>query len=54
VETGHELFVHGLNDMLDAEEQLVAALEELAKDSSRQLWMVLENQLYVRRRGGTA
>jgi ferritin-like metal-binding protein YciE len=35
VETGHELFVHGLNDMLDAEQQLVQALEQLARDSSR-------------------
>jgi ferritin-like metal-binding protein YciE len=35
VETGHELFVHGLNDMLDAETQLIAALRELAADSSR-------------------
>src|SRR3954468_21262076 len=33
--TGHELFVHGLNDMMDAERQLVDALEELAGDSSR-------------------
>jgi ferritin-like metal-binding protein YciE len=36
METGHELFVHGLNDMLDAEQQLVSALGELARDSSRQ------------------
>ena len=35
METGHELFVHGLNDMMDAEHQLVDALEELASDSSR-------------------
>jgi ferritin-like metal-binding protein YciE len=35
METGHELFVHGLNDMMDAERQLVGALEELAGDSSR-------------------
>jgi ferritin-like metal-binding protein YciE len=35
METGHELFVHGLNDMLDAEHQLVDALEENANDSSR-------------------
>ena len=35
METGHELFVHGLNDMMDAERQLVEALEELAGDSSR-------------------
>jgi ferritin-like metal-binding protein YciE len=34
MQTGHELFVHGLNDMLDAERQLVEALEELASDSS--------------------
>jgi ferritin-like metal-binding protein YciE len=35
MQTGHELFVHGLNDMMDAERQLVDALEELASDSSR-------------------
>lgn len=35
METGHELFVHGLNDILDAEQQLVAALSELSSDSSR-------------------
>lgn len=34
MQTGHELFVHGLNDMMDAEHQLVDALEELASDSS--------------------
>ena len=33
--TGHEFFVHGLNDIMDAERQLVAALEENANDSSR-------------------
>ena len=36
METGHELFVHGLNDILDAEHQLVEALRELASDSSRE------------------
>ena len=35
MQTGHELFVHGLNDMMDAERQLVQALEENANDSSR-------------------
>jgi ferritin-like metal-binding protein YciE len=35
MQTGHELFVHGLNDMMDAEHQLVGALEELSSDSSR-------------------
>lgn len=35
METGHELFVHELTDMLDAEQQLVGALGELAGDSSR-------------------
>jgi ferritin-like metal-binding protein YciE len=35
MQTGHELFVHGLNDMMDAEHQLVDALQELAGDSSR-------------------
>jgi len=33
--TGHELFVHGLSDMMDAERQLVEALEENANVSSR-------------------
>src|SRR5437588_3368727 len=33
--TGHELFVYGLTDMMDAEHQLVKALEENANDSSR-------------------
>lgn len=36
MQTGHELFVHGLNDMLDAERQLVNALQENAGDSSRE------------------
>ena len=35
METGHELFVHGLNDLMDAEHQLVEALQENAGDSSR-------------------
>src|SRR5437764_10481867 len=35
MQTGHELFVHGLKDMLDAEQQLVEALEENANESSR-------------------
>ena len=35
MQTGHELFVHGLSDMMDAERQLVDALTELAEDSSR-------------------
>src|SRR5438045_4774958 len=35
MQTGHELFVHGLNDIMDAEQQLVEALEENANDSSR-------------------
>jgi len=35
METGHELFVHGLNDMMDAEKQLVQALKDLSGDSSR-------------------
>lgn len=35
MQTGHEFFVHGLNDMMDAERQLVEALEEMANDSSR-------------------
>src|SRR5436309_356342 len=36
MQTGYELFVHGLNDMMDAEQQLVEALNENANDSSRQ------------------
>src|SRR5207248_6423950 len=35
MQTGHDLFVHGLNDMMDAERQLVDALEQNANDSSR-------------------
>jgi ferritin-like metal-binding protein YciE len=35
MQTGHELFVHGLNDMMDAERQLVEALQVNANDSSR-------------------
>jgi ferritin-like metal-binding protein YciE len=35
MQTGHELFIHGLNDMMDAEHQLIDALQELAGDSSR-------------------
>lgn len=34
MQTGHELFVHGLTDMLDAERQLVEALQQLDDDSS--------------------
>ena len=34
METGHELFIHGMTDMLDAERQLVEALQELESDSS--------------------
>jgi ferritin-like metal-binding protein YciE len=34
METGHELFVHELNDMMDGERQLVEALQENANDSS--------------------
>ena len=30
METGDELFMHGLNDMMDAERQLVEALNENA------------------------
>ena len=35
MQTGHELFVHELNDIMDAETQLVEALAETAGDSSR-------------------
>jgi Mn-containing catalase len=34
MQTGHELFVHGLTDMLDGERQLVEALQELSDDSN--------------------
>jgi ferritin-like metal-binding protein YciE len=36
MQTGHEFFVHGLNDMMDAEKQLVTMLEQNADDSSRE------------------
>ena len=36
MQTGHELFIHELGDMLDAEHRLVEALGENAEDSSRQ------------------
>lgn len=32
METGHQLFVHGLNDILDVELQQVEALRELSQD----------------------
>lgn len=35
MQTGHEFFIHGLQDMLDAEQQLVEALGEQAGESSR-------------------
>lgn len=35
METAHELFVHELGDMLDAERQLVEALGEQAGESNR-------------------
>jgi ferritin-like metal-binding protein YciE len=35
MQTGHDLFIHGLDDMLDAEEQLVKALNANAGDSYR-------------------
>ncbi|MBV9183943.1 MAG: hypothetical protein JO356_21775 [Acidobacteria bacterium] len=35
LQTGHELFVHGLNDIMDAEQQVVEALEGNAMNSSR-------------------
>ncbi len=35
MQTAHELFVHELQDMLDAEQQLVEALGEQADESSR-------------------
>jgi len=34
MKTGHELFIHGMSDILDGERQLVAALEELSSDST--------------------
>jgi ferritin-like metal-binding protein YciE len=36
MQTGHELFVHGLTDMLDGERQLVEALQKLSDDSSNE------------------
>lgn len=35
METAHELFVHEMQDMLDAEQQLIEALGEQAQESSR-------------------
>ncbi len=35
MQTAHELFIHGLNDMLSAERQLVEALGKQAEESSR-------------------
>lgn len=35
MQTGHEMFVHELNDMMDAERQLVDILQQNADDSSR-------------------
>ncbi len=35
MQTAHELFVHGLTDMLDAEQKLVEALDMQAEESSR-------------------
>lgn len=34
MQTGHELFLHGMSDMLDCERQLIAALQELENDST--------------------
>jgi ferritin-like metal-binding protein YciE len=34
MQTGHELFVHGLADILDGERQLAEALRELSEDST--------------------
>src|SRR5690242_6080510 len=35
IQTAHELFVHGLNEMLDCEQKLVEALGELERSSNR-------------------
>ncbi|HYX70860.1 MAG TPA: DUF892 family protein, partial [Terriglobales bacterium] len=35
METAHELFLHGLSDILDGERQLVEALEKHAEQASR-------------------
>jgi ferritin-like metal-binding protein YciE len=34
MQTGHELFIHGMSDILDAERQLVEALQQLDNDST--------------------
>ncbi len=34
MQTGHELFLHGMSDILDGERQLVEALQELENDST--------------------
>ena len=36
MQTLHELFLHGLNDILDAEQQLVIVLQDLVSHSSRE------------------
>ncbi|HEX2331059.1 MAG TPA: DUF892 family protein [Candidatus Angelobacter sp.] len=44
VETAHELFLHGLSDVLDAERKLVEALSEQAESAdNEQLRKALEN-----------
>ncbi|MFB3815152.1 MAG: ferritin-like domain-containing protein [Terriglobales bacterium] len=35
MQTAHELFIHELNDMLDAEQQIVNALQQLENESER-------------------
>jgi ferritin-like metal-binding protein YciE len=37
MQTGHELFVHGLNDMMDAERQLVDALAAVLSAARRRV-----------------
>ncbi|HYX53949.1 MAG TPA: DUF892 family protein [Candidatus Limnocylindrales bacterium] len=46
VETAHELFLHGLSDVLDAERQLVEALSQQAESAgNEQLKKAFENHL---------
>ncbi len=35
METGHELFLHGLSDILDGEKQLVEALKKMSEEAGR-------------------
>ena len=44
MQTGHELFLHGLSDILDGERQLVEALEKNAAEA-RQYEFILQDAI---------